>query len=341
MARDELLDDPRYQVKIDGEVKGCKCCCPSCSTNDFVIVDQLNVADASRVRFAYGCGRALMPVAHTYRCVNPECPAVKRDCKDVDMQLIEQLTRDGPGKLPITRLRNKGAKFSGYDHEVILSLPIRARAAFRGLTFFERTELVDDDEGDEATRDKRKVKKLPGGCDLALAERLIASKDNMSEIAAALETQARIRQYNMIARYTSFAKAQLARRVQPRGIGELLAREGGGAAAPPSKWPRWRLPKFTDSLLYPTAKNLRSTYVALHEQYKPWLLGDIVRRSPGKGASSDGTFRLMMRTKTDGRVSSPAITTTTTVTRCNDEHIYYHTLTTGRCYCLSSATTRR
>ena len=70
------------------------------------------------------------------------------------------------------------------------------------------------------------------------------------------------------------------------------------------RWPEWRFPNYSNSLLYPTAKNLRSTYVALHAQYEPWLLGDLVRRSPGTGASSDGTFRLMLRTKTDGRVRS-------------------------------------
>jgi hypothetical protein len=70
----------------------------------------------------------------------------------------------------------------------------------------------------------------------------------------------------------------------------------------PSRWPAWRLPKMTDSLLHPTALNLRSILIALHAQYEPWLLGDMVRRSPGKGASSDGTFRLMMRTRTDGKV---------------------------------------
>ena len=32
------------------------------------------------------------------------------------------------------------------------------------------------------------------------------------------------------------------------------------------------------------------------------LLSDIVRRSPGRGVSSDGTFRLLARTKTDGQV---------------------------------------
>ena len=63
----------------------------------------------------------------------------------------------------------------------------------------------------------------------------------------------------------------------------------------------------SDSLLHPTAKNIRSIYVALHEQFEPYLLGDMVRRSPGKGASSDGTFRLILRTRTDGKVLAPLL----------------------------------
>ena len=36
--------------------------------------------------------------------------------------------------------------------------------------------------------------------------------------------------------------------------------------------------------------------------YRPYLLGDILRRAPGRAASIDGTFRLIHRTKTDGTV---------------------------------------
>ena len=39
-----------------------------------------------------------------------------------------------------------------------------------------------------------------------------------------------------------------------------------------------------------------------HKIHHPYLLGDLVRRAPGRAASSDGTFRLMARTRTDGRV---------------------------------------
>ena len=72
-------------------------------------------------------------------------------------------------------------------------------------------------------------------------------------------------------------------------------------------WLAWRLPKLSASLLHPTALNLRSILISLHRQLEPWLLGDMVRRSPGKGASSDGTFRLMMRTRTDGTVELPPV----------------------------------
>ena len=96
-------------------------------------------------------------------------------------------------------------------------------------------------------------------------------------------------------RYCGFVKKELNRGSQTSLV--QLFGVGAPAASAPEKWPAWRLPKFSNSLLYPTALNLRSTLVSLHRRLEPWLLGDMVRRSPGKGASSDGTFRLMMRTK--------------------------------------------
>jgi hypothetical protein len=49
-------------------------------------------------------------------------------------------------------------------------------------------------------------------------------------------------------------------------------------------------------------KNIRTSLIEYHKIYQPWLLGDMLRRSPGRAASSDGTFRLVLRTKTDGKV---------------------------------------
>ena len=50
VARDELMADERFQVRRDGEVVGCKCCCTTCGSNAFVLIGSINVNDKTRVR---------------------------------------------------------------------------------------------------------------------------------------------------------------------------------------------------------------------------------------------------------------------------------------------------
>jgi hypothetical protein len=87
-----------------------------------------------------------------------------------------------------------------------------------------------------------------------------------------------------------------------------LAAAGDGAAvpAPACKWPAWRFANMSNSLLHPTAANIKTAKLEYHRIYKPWLLGDMLRRTPGRCCSSDGTFRLMTRTRSDGQVSTIA-----------------------------------
>jgi len=75
-------------------------------------------------------------------------------------------------------------------------------------------------------------------------------------------------------------------------------------AAPPAPpaWPPWHFAKYSDSLLHPTAANIHTSKLEYYKIYHPYLIGDIMRRSPGRAASSDGTFRIMGRTKSDGEV---------------------------------------
>ena len=380
VAREELLADSRFQVKSEGSIVGCKCFCTSCGTNEFVLIDELNVNHKTRVRFAYGNNCTLMPIAFDYICCNPECKSVQAKLKPEELQVLKEHTRSGlleaVANKKVTELKKMGARFSGLDHDIILSLPPLARSAFGGLTFFERAEevlalpaparpparrssytlhnrtpdlrvfgcgygaaqilccrplplplplsccrffslpsscLLDVVAKVEGEDGKKKSVKVQGGCDLALATKLITSKANLTEIEAELAADAEVRQEQLYHRYISFAKAQMAHAAPARPISSFFqpaaGSSGGGTASGgdtasggAAKWPSWRLPKMSDSLLHPTTNNLRSTYVALHAQYEPWLLGDMLRRSPGKGASSDGTFRLMMRTRTDGGV---------------------------------------
>ena len=95
VAREELMKDERFQVKRGGAVVGCKCICTTCKTNEFVLIDSINVNDATRVRFAWGNGRAIMPIAHDYVCVNPACAAVqqKLEPKPEKMSELRELTQ--------------------------------------------------------------------------------------------------------------------------------------------------------------------------------------------------------------------------------------------------------
>ena len=173
---------------------------------------------------------------------------------------------------------------------------------------------------------EKKSVSIKGGCDLPLAEKLISSKANLAEIAEELKIDAEGRQKLLfrrcgasrrpgppriphishpifpLYRYCSFVKSERGARPTQPSVASFFGGAATAAAPQMPKWPAWRLPKFSASLLHPTARNLRSTVVALHKQLEPWLLGDIIRRSPGKGCSSDGTFKLMLRTRTDGQV---------------------------------------
>lgn len=136
-----------------------------------------------------------------------------------------------------------------------------------------------------------------GGCDQAFAERVLCSGKKLAEIEADFATEARSRSRAALNGYMQFVKQQQ-QLPPPRNF------FGAAPAAPaePVKWPAWRLQKHSDSLLFPSVANIRTTLIEFHKIYAPLLLGDLVRRSPGRGASSDGTFRLMARTNTDGKV---------------------------------------
>ena len=56
-ARQDLMQEERYRCKTAEVGTGCKTPCPSCGTNEFVLVMALNVDDAAGVRFAWGIGK--------------------------------------------------------------------------------------------------------------------------------------------------------------------------------------------------------------------------------------------------------------------------------------------
>ena len=168
-ARDQLMEDERYQVKNEtGEVVGCKQCCPGCGCNKFVLIGNLNVNSATSVRYAYGNGRAIAPISSTYMCVNPDCPDVQdKDRKDaatraVEMQLLRELTKDGilgaSAKGRLGELKKLGVNFFGHDTRVILALPPRVRAMYQGLLYWPAGGC------DDAFAEKVCITALPACC---------------------------------------------------------------------------------------------------------------------------------------------------------------------------------
>jgi hypothetical protein len=158
-AQQDLMQEERYRCKTAGGETGCKTPCPSCGTNEFVLVMALNVDDAAGVRFAWGIGKvptlacasdgghhcsrgsalicsnvdypscalplaqAVMPVATMFKCHNPNCFEVVKEWPH-HIEEIKQLVADS--RPNITKLKKLGGyRFNGHDQEVIDRLPLR------------------------------------------------------------------------------------------------------------------------------------------------------------------------------------------------------------------------
>lgn len=96
-AREQLMSTPLFQVKRGAEVVGCKLACPGCRSNDFVLVGDINVSSLEKVRFAYGNGKAVMPISRCYSCFNPDCPDVlaKRGRTEAELATLRDLVSKG------------------------------------------------------------------------------------------------------------------------------------------------------------------------------------------------------------------------------------------------------
>ena len=280
-ARDYMMEDERYHVHDErGHVIGCKLFCPGgCCSNKLVLLDGVNLDHDTSVRFAYGNGRAIIPISRAYVCCNPDCPAVVAKSDEVSLQLLRKWTEDGlegqSAKGKLGELKKLGAQFYGHDPRIMLELPRRVRAMYRGLLCWKQ-----------------------GGCDDEFAEKMLTSKAKLAELEADMQATARARERKALEDYLAFVRTQHA--VRPPA--ERFFGAPASASAARTKWPAWRLQQMSNSLLHPTAHNIRVTLTEYHKLVKPLLMGDMIRRSLGRGASSDGTFRLMIRTKTDGQV---------------------------------------
>ena len=134
--RSTLMGDPDYQVWKDGRVTGCKLRCPGCGCNTFVVLGGINVVDSiEKVRFAFGDGKAIMPVSSQYFCFSPTCMDVKEKPKrtEEELETLRGHVADGvtganaADRGLVAQLRKLGVVFSGHEGRVIMQLPRKAR----------------------------------------------------------------------------------------------------------------------------------------------------------------------------------------------------------------------
>jgi hypothetical protein len=279
VGRRELLADVRFRAP-----GGCLCICPSCETNTYVKPDGLNTEEADKLRFAWGEQRCYMAIYSNYICFNPACSAVMDKLKDKPGSMAELhsavddgifLRRGGP--VPDERL---GKGFSALDPRLINELLPGALRARLEVTFFAGQQ---------------------GGLDRPLAAKLLRSREDVSEMADAIAASRAAREEGCLQRYIAFADAE--RRAEeartPTAMELFTGATTSGASAAVPLWPPFRFHHPTDSILHPTRLNLTTAIKELGSQLKPYLLGDLLRRAPGEFASSDGTFRLALRTISD------------------------------------------
>ena len=98
----------------------------------------------------------------------------------------------------------------------------------------------------------------------------------------------------MLKRYAAFVRGEKER--HGRGGGSFFV-----APKPFSEWPAYEFNTPSDSPFYLTDANISTMIIKIYERVKPWLYGDLQRRSPGEFASTDGTFKIATRTNFEGK----------------------------------------
>ena len=274
-----------------GAVVGCKPCCRHCKTNDFVLLGDVTVSNASAIRFAFGNNHATLIVGRKIICCNPCCPEVVRKQDSVSIQLLKQYTRDIPrlgadfstensssAYRKLTEMQKHGVTSNTSDPQFIELLPDRARAKLEGLLLFQK-----------------------GGADTELFEKVIHPSASLSQMVTELRVPRQARTKAVLNRYLIFVQQQRAKEAASPPT-DLFGRADTRAAAPVPRWPAWRHPNEKSSLLFPTHRNIRKIIMRAGDTFEPYLLGDLVRRAPGAFAASDGTYRLLIRTHSDGKL---------------------------------------
>ncbi len=192
--RSELARSPLFQVKKDGEVVGIRDCCPCCRSNRFV-----NVTDGSYnirfkqdfmrngVRFIYSMSGAMVPISRSAICRSPVCPANVAKLNERSLQppsLEKHLPRaKAPDGKPWP-----SSSFSTHSDEYVQL--VAEAVPTLGVLF--RQYLMFGE----------------GGCDAALASKLMQTTSTVAQLARELEIQAKERERAALNRYVAYMREQ-------------------------------------------------------------------------------------------------------------------------------------
>ena len=136
-----------------------------------------------------------------------------------------------------------------------------------------------------------------GGCDHLFGQKTLGFNGTLAEVERDMHRVVKARQRDALIAYGQLASTLNARAKASEAMNNFLGRAGPTSTL----WPTWSFLNMSDSLVVPTSKSIRTILVSYHRLYKPMLLGDLVRRSPGRCCSTDATFKLMIRTISEGK----------------------------------------
>ena len=193
--RSELSRHSLFSVAAaDGETVGVRDCCPRCRSNAFVNVTDgtYNIRykkDTNRngVRFIYSTHGVLVPISRTCVCRNPACPAniPKLQSRNLTAPSLEQGIPRGQApdgkRWPSSTFSTHSEEYANLIAEAIPSLG----ALYKQYHMF--TE---------------------GGCDAALAAKLMQTSATVAQLTSELEIQSERREMAALQRYVLYAHEQ-------------------------------------------------------------------------------------------------------------------------------------